>query len=780
MADGTTAGMSGSDQGAASSSIAATGADLGSLQSQWDKLNQAAQSGGLQFAQIDPNTGKPLMSGKKIQLDVYDAQNAVAACNGLSGYIKGVYNQVAQNLRLELGPIIGIAPGTASDDPIFSTLAVVTTNKLVDQFNEAQGNLLKILETHQSNILPDIINALEYGCGYLQAADSGSAATINAGSSEQDVINSALQQNSYYEQQIAQSSGTNDDPWKDLSMGAPTSSISLPTGKASYQSWSSGSWGKVQATDSAALNDASKQTWASLASDSDNASLDGRLAQMTYGAASYTGQLTTQSYFAPPSWTMEWPDLHQLSKLNPQSVADLGRNWTSLAGILQDGFDQFRTNMGSVFATDSGTSGGTAGGGGWAGSFADTAKTALANYIATGPELTSTMSYLGSLASNTADWLETTRQYMPTLPDLPSTSAIPSATESVDTKGIHNEPGGMETIQASFVKPTTMPGKPPNIEVVYQGGIYGPKPAPAVDTYLTKYYRGQYDHWYSNSYRVTSSTMPNVSIPASATTGTTGADGKTGGDDGKTSGTGATDVVYMPGAGSTGAAGNTAGLADSGANVLDAADAANTPGSDAATAALASGSAPATADSGASTTPAAYTGSSAAGDGAGQAGDLMNAASQIAGAGGSGLQGANQLADGRQAAAAAVQPLSFGSEPEASAGGPTATQVAGEAGRLTSGDAAGTAESRLTTTATSRLFPRANSLAAEESLGRAGAAETEGTSGYPGGMGSPGSATGRGNDQKTHRTPGYLNSRRYLDEAMGDAPLTSISVVEDK
>ncbi|MGF6881211.1 hypothetical protein ABIA39_001091 [Nocardia sp. GAS34] len=765
--------------------------DLNAVQNSLNTLSQDASNGKLKWVQLD-SAGKVPTDAKSVQFDETAASLAVSACNTLAQYLSAIANAVG-NLRLEPGAVTGLPDGTAVSDPVYSSPGVQSTANLIAQFNTAHDNITRVIDVHQNTILRNIVSTFEYSCGLLKATDANSASKVGSVSAfEQNMSNL----NAKLSDMVNQVGGASSDPWHSLTLG-DMSPIKVPTDPGKFQSWTSAKWGDATAwSDFAETSDSSVTGWSSLPEFDNLAAVQAKLqdGKSKYfngpetmwakpaGTPRYSGQLTTQALTAAPTNSMQWSDLHQLSKLNAQLVADKAQVWTYLAGRLKEGFDRFTKAMGQATTTA-----------GWYGTGADAAAKAMSDYSATGPELIGSMSYMGWLLQNTADWLATTREYMPTVPTPPSESIIPAKVHR-DWTTFSSGKASLPTKHSGQVK--TNVSVPDNkIEVIYQGGVAGPDHPLVVDKTLTDYYQRMYTELYYNSYGPVSKNVPVISVPAPVTNAP-GDPGTPPGDPSGPGGPSSPGVPSSPG-GPAGGGGvvsvstgggiprTTMASIPSAGSGLGAPNGGDVPAIDFANAVhthSGAGAAPGSLSDGSSgvgaTTPAAYTPSSD------PTSTLASGAQQIAGAAQQALSTAGQgLSQSQQqqfadaaAATAAMNEARSGvvsSGPGGSGGAAAAEDIAGETSAL---------ESKTGMTAAAKLFPRASGLAAsqEELLGRGAVpAEAEGGGGYPGGgMGSPGAAA-KGND-KGHRTPGYLNSRRHLDKAMGDAPLTSISVVDEK
>ncbi len=162
-------------------------------------------------------------------------------------------------------------------------------------------------------------------------------------------------------------------------------------------------------------------------------------------------------------------------------------------------------------------------------------------------------------------------------------------------------------------------------------------------------------------------------------------------------------------------------------------------------------------------------------DGLGQAADL---AQQGMGGAQSAMQAAAQAAQqaaagGLNAARAGLPSVPGGSGAPSVGGGGGASKIGGGAG-LSSG-----AASALQKEAdAARLFPRANAAGPASPLGRLNGIPGAGVpaSGTPG---SPGAGAGQGQGQnKDYKRPKNLESKKHLEQALGDAPAVAKAVVE--
>lgn len=701
--------------------------DWPGLTSEWNAVLQGTQAAG------KDKSGQP----NKFSFDHNLADDAVRACNSLLEYLNGV-NGKLPGLKLDWSAVNGIE----------------STNALCTQFNEwFDTNVAQVIARHQ-NIVETMIKAFENAGSTIEATDSNSAAAANSANATADPFQALVtNENTFLDSLGKVASGDGGDPMSGFTVGDP--SISMPTDHASDQAWTSTTWGTPSSWNKSAIvsQDTKVYSWTTLpTADSTDFMLD--------GMPHYSGQVTSEPRTADLPPGMQWPDLHQLSQLNPQPMADIGRDCTYLAGQLKEGFTLFSTYMKQALDPAQ-----------WSGNGAQAAAAAVKDYLSTWPDLIEGLQYAGWSLGQAARWLSTTKAYMPMTQTPPSASALPA---NVTTPGgvqwsVHGgSPNPSESVAPHVVTPAG------EISVLYQGGLLQGSPQ-QVDSQLLQYYQEQYGNWYYYSYNFTSSNVPALTVPASAAAPGGPADSG-GGGGGDTSTQPVIEYVSYGGGGGMGSLseGGSGNLPPDLASLLNA-NQGNNAGSP--------GTSQGGDDPGSPGTPETPIdpGSAGAGTNSDPAGNLLGDVQQAAGAAQQVMSAAQQTPS--QMSGSPQQQLEDLEQQEKAAleAEESSTRSPGAPLDEVGDPVPDAVESQPDTT--SALFPRpAAADANETAVGRAGLASTDVESppgAYPPGMGSP-AAAGRGNEQKVHRKPGYLNSRRHLNEALGEAPLTSVPLIEER
>ncbi len=740
--------------------------NLDTLNTSWNAVYQDTQttSNALQFPELAAN-------------------HAILACNTLLEYLDGISGQT-KNLHIDGDAVNG----------------VTSTGILMDQFNMlSQENLANVITAH-TTLVQGIVATLGYAGGVYKYQDTSSASNISQAFQQiESLVTNSTSKN--------QSSGTGSSaasqlPLQNADLVTP-SAISVPTTDASFNAYGQANLsGDLPGSGPVTLDfqsgGADSSQWASVWNYT-NGSIDyaqlpdgSWLDYATSGQPGYSGQLNTAPNSADIPSSMQWSEMYQLSQVEPQQVANSSLGWYYLATQLKQGFGYFSKGISDAMQEGAQIAGDQTV---WSGNGKDAALSAMNDYIATQQPLVDAMNYQGWVLEQCADFVASTAARMPYFDGQPSSTSGPGLKYlapgtvvvpdgAVTTRTTYS--GGKDPSQNINSAIISIPKSSNKVAVYYQDGVTTPATADQVGSFLLSYYQGQYNDWYYGSYSWTSSNVPALSVPAFVTNDS--GSGKGSGSSSAsasisaTPGDGAGQTVYVPytpstatsidtGTGTGTGTGATADLAAAEYNTNTAASAVNAD----------AGSGTATTSG---TTTTSDTGSTAAADS--PASTDTSALSAAAGA-------AQQLAGGVQqglgqtgqqqklAQAAAMDAAEKIAEPGDAATAGLARN--GGAGEVESVGAGGSTQSQLGTTETAKLFPRAGALAEgeEETLGRAGVApaEGEGAGGSPGGMGSP-AAAGQGKEQKAHRSPGYLNSRRHLDEAMGDAPLTTVSLVDDE
>ncbi|MBU3062966.1 hypothetical protein KO481_15720 [Nocardia sp. NEAU-G5] len=718
---------------------------------------------------------------KQLQFPPDAIDQPIRACNTLLEYLQGAQKKLNDLLHIDPSALAG--GGGDSSLPSLMGLA--------DQFNElADTNLNQILNAH-INIVKTIAATLGYAGQVLVYTDQSSASTANSTidqqvtSSFQNLLNDMTQSDP-----TSLSSSANNPPLSAFDLGdAPTFN---DNGTGAYRAFTPTQW---ETTPPASIGGKNVTQWSKLP---DNGNWE---SYKEKGSPSYGGTFAPQIHKAESPSALQWTHLYGLSKAQPKLLANSAHGWSYLATQLQHGFARFSNEMQGAMRVGASKSDPTV----WTGNGKDQCAAAMQKYINSSPELLSPMMYTAFLLQQAADYLSTTIAYMPYLDGQPASKNygagykyIPPGTVVVPADAVTSVDRtsyGKVAVTTHLSGIISIPASSGKIAVYYQDGIAGPDHADSVGTALLKYHVAQYANWYQKPYDWISSQAPTLPVPTAAANGTAGTSGdptppppsknpsapappSANGVVSVPTGTPTAGVPSMPTMGGTLVAPASPGGALPSLNSLESPSLKNL-----------SASSPTIADSvnstdpnaGAAVTPAAYTP-----DSSGQSGTLSNMAeglgqdaqqalSPIAQGVGSQqqyAQAAQNTADLLRAASARPADITEGGK------------GAGGVERFAAGESSRSLESEQGATATARLFPRAGAMspASEETMSsvRAASAEPEGAgTGYPGGMGGPASAAGRGNEQKPHRSPGYL-SRRHLDAVMGEAPVTTIPVVEEK
>jgi hypothetical protein len=651
------------------------------------------------------------------------ADDAIRSCNTLLGYLGEAASQLS-SLTIDAASVMR-AP-----------LTVPNLSELISQYNTmAQENLSQVLSAHQA-IVTDMRDTFRVASGLIQKTDLTSASSLAQ-------VQAAAG--------LSASSSSGADPTLSETVGNQVPALlTLPTGNA-----------KMSVFDNPVTEFQQKDPY------------DDGLVYLPAddGPMSYTGQLTSHPKTAGVASAMDWPELVALGKVNPQPISNAGRAWIQLAGYLSGGFRGYGTDMSAAISTGS-----------WTGQGHQAAENAVKTYQSSFPDLVAAIHYMGTLMAYTANWLDTTTQFMPTLESEPwsgqylgqqvSAGAGPAVTYSYTTQGTGVSFDGAaayfpgQTISFSFDPPPA--AKPETITALYQGGWVQANPA-TVQSTLMNYYQQQYENWYEGPYTMSSVNVPALSVPKSPVSPTVPSTGLTGSGGSSGSGVGSVPIgvsgisvgTTTPKLSPVGTVATTA-TNTPGATVSTGGGAASVPVGD--TAATAASALPNTATSDLSSVASGLAGT---GQQAAQALSSLPMAAQAAQALG-GVPGLPGLGRPDQAARA-LTGLKAGGSVGAGGGG----VASGGAGVGAAGEAGALADTEAT--AGSRLFPRASLAGAAEDpmVGRAGAAEPSGSPGAPGSAGR-----GSGEQDKQRKRAEYLRSHRHVEDAMGDALLTTAPVVD--